>query len=135
MKNLIMVVVVCLFFMGLFACGGGDKFAEARATMEEMIDLMNNFGDAIEKAEDGKAVVAAVENFADKFRSLQKKMKEQGKKYPELNDKQNIPQELKDLEVKLDEAGKKMIGAMAKIGQFVSDPEVAKALEKLQQTK
>jgi TolA-binding protein len=135
MKNLVMVVTVCLFFVGLIACGGGGKYADAREATEEMIDLMNDFADSLEKAEDGKTVVAAIEKFVDKFQAAQKKMEELSKKYPEFKGQENSPEELKDLMPRLEEASNKMGSVMMKIAKFASDPEVAKALGKLQQVK
>lgn len=126
-----MVVTVCLFLVGLIACGGGGKYADAKAAMEEMTDLMDEFGNSLEKANDGKTVAAAIEKFTDRFQNVQKKMEELSKKYPDLKDQKDIPEELKETMTKLDAASQKMGTMMAKIFQFASDPEVAKAFEKM----
>jgi hypothetical protein len=132
MKKLVLFATLGLFLLGIAACGGGGKYADAREAMEEMIVVFDDFGAAMEKADDGKTVAAAIEEFADKMEAMKGKMEELEKKYPELKDQKNVPEELKDLMPKVEEATKKMIGAMGKIMQYASDPEVAKLMERLQ---
>lgn len=137
MKKLILFVTLGLFLLGFVACGGagGGKYADAKEVMEEMVDLMDDFSAAMDKANDGKAVAAALEGFIDRMKSLKEKADELEKKYPELKDKENIPEELKDLMPKLEEAGKKMGASMMKIMQYASDPAVAELMPKLQELK
>ncbi len=130
MKKLVLCLTVVVFLVGLVACGGGGEYAEAKEVMEDMIGAFDGFGTAMEKANDAKAVAAALNDFLAKMEDLKPKMDELEKKYPNL--KNEPPEELKDLMPKMDEAGKKMMGAMMKIGQYAADPEVAKAMEKLQ---
>lgn len=131
MKKLVLFAALGLFLLGFAACGG--QYADAKETMQESIDLMNNFSDAMEKADDGKAVAAALEDYIDGMKSMTAKMEELSKKYPELNDKDKTPEELKDLMAKGEEASQRMSGAMMKIIQYASDPEVAKLMPKLQE--
>ncbi len=137
MKKLVLFTTLGLFLLGFVACGGagGGKYADAKEVMQESIDMMNDFSAAMEKADDGKAVAAALEDFLDKFESLKGKIEELDKKYPELKDKEKVPEELKDLVKEAEEASQKMAGSMMKIMQYASDPEVAKLMPKLQQMK
>ena len=135
MKKLVLFAALGFFLLGFAACGGagGGQYADAREAMQEMIDLVNDFNDAMEKADDGKAVAAALEDYIDGMKSMKAKMEELVKKYPELKDKDKAPEELKDLMAKGEEASQRMDGAIMKIVQYASDPEVAKLMPKLQE--
>ena len=137
MKKIVLFTTLGLFLLGFVACGGtgGGKYADAKEAMQEMIDVMNDFGAAMENANDGKAVAAALEDFIDNMESMKGKMEELEKKYPEFKDKEKVPEELKELMTQLEEASKKMAGSMMKIMQYASDPDVSKLMPKLQELK
>lgn len=133
MKKLVLLLTVVVFLAGVVACGGGGKYDDAKAVMNDMIDAFNGFGDAMDKANDGKAVAAAIEDFADKMAALKPKIDEMQKKYPDF--KSQPPEELKELVEKVGEASQKMSAAMMKIGQYATDPDVQKVMPKLQNIK
>lgn len=131
MKKLVLILTVVVFLVGMIACGGGEKYGDVKAVMNDLADAFDGFGIAMEKAEDGKAVVAAINDFADKMKTLQPKMEEIKKKYPDL--KGQTPEELKEVMKKMEEAGQKLGTAMGKIMQFATDPAVMEAQKKLQE--
>ncbi len=135
MKNLVRCLMVGVLLAGLAACGGGGKYAEVRDTAEDMIDAMNSFGDTMANADDGNEVADAVSDFVDEFEGIKEKITELEKKFPDVNIKNNLPEELKDLEPKIKESMMKMIGGLMKIEQFKRDPEVKKVKDKLRKLK
>jgi len=134
MKKLAICLMVGMFLAGLAACGGGGKYAEVRDTTEGMIDAMNSFGDTMANAKDGEAVADAVSDFVDEYEGIKEKIEELEKKFPEFS-LRSLPEELKDLKTKKEEAMMKMFGALMKIEQFKRDPEVAKIKDKLKKLK
>lgn len=135
MRKLAICLIVGMFLAGLAACGGGGKYAEVRDTTEDMIDVMNSFGDTMAGAKDGATVADAVSDFVDEYGGLKEKIEALEKKFPEFDLKRSLPEELKDLKPKLEEAMMKMFGAMMQIEKFKRDPAVAKVKDKLRQLK
>lgn len=134
MKKLVLCLIVGMVLAGLAACGGGGKYAEVRDTTEDMIDAMNSFGNTMANAKDGKTVADAVSDFVDEYGDIKVKIEALEKKFPEFS-LRSLPEELKDLEPKLEEAMMKMYGAMMQIEKFKRDPAVAKVKDKLKQLK
>ena len=55
-------------------------------------------------------------------------------KYPQLKDKENVPEELNPYMEKLANAGKKMQAAMMKMASYAQDPDVQAAMKRLSGT-
>lgn len=127
MKKVLLIATLSVFLVGLIACGGGGKYADAKALMEDGIKTFDTFAADMEKAGDAKAVAAAMTTFGEKMKEFAEKGKEMEKKYPDM--KNNPPEELKELMEKFKASTMKMQGAMTKVMQYASDPAVAKAME------
>ena len=70
--------------------------------------------------------------FADKMEKLTPTMQKLSDKYPELKNNQNPPEPLKEMQSRMEEASKKMMGAMMKAAPYMADPEVQKAQKRLE---
>jgi len=92
---------------------------------------MEQYVVSIEKAISAKDVVKAMDRFTEGMTKLQPTLKKLTEKYPELENSQSPPEELKGLQTKMEDVGQRMAGAMMKIGPYMTDPEVQKAQERM----
>jgi uncharacterized protein YukE len=114
----------------LSGCGGG-KYADVEQASNQWVSAMEGYAAALDKAGSAQDVAKATNQFADKMEKLAPTMQKLQDKYPELKNEQNMPEPLKKLESRMEEAGKKMMGAMMKIAPYMNDPEVQKAQQRL----
>jgi hypothetical protein len=131
MKKLVLCATVGLFLIGVIACGGGGKYADAKALIEDTLDATETFIAACDKIKNVDDAIAAVTDYAEAMKELQPKIKEMQEKYPELKDEKNPPEELKDLMKRTEEVMPKIMGAMGKLMQYASDPKFMEAQKKL----
>ncbi len=126
----VFIFVLAVGLLGYVACKGG-KYSDAKDVMNQSLKTMENFIGGIDKAGDSKAVVKAINEFADDMAELKPKMMALDKKYPELKDQTKVPEELKPVMKQMEEMSSKMINAMMKLYQYAQDPDVQKAQEAL----
>jgi predicted nuclease with TOPRIM domain len=119
----------------MLACGGGGgQYGEVKETMESASKVMETLVKEMDQAEDGKAVASALNRFADELAALQPKMYELLKKYPELQNPENLPAEVKEMVDKVETFEReKLTSVFMKATKYSSDPEVAKAMQKIQE--
>jgi hypothetical protein len=127
----LLILALAVGLAGSLACTKGGKYGEAKALLNKSLVAMEDFAKAMDKATEAKAVAAAINSFKDVMADLKPKMQALDKKYPELKNETNPPEELKPLMDKLQETSGKMLNAMMKAYQFSQDPEVQKAQEEL----
>jgi len=109
------------------------KYADAKDAINKQADMMEEFAVGVENAKDSAEVVVVLEKFQKTALGAKKEMLAIVKKYPDLKDKANPPEELAAETKRLEEIGPKFMGAMMKIIQdYGEDSEVKKALEKMQ---
>ncbi len=120
--------VVSLFLLN--GCGG-EKYADAKECNEEVIKVMDDYVAELDKSKNAADVAKAINGFADKMEALVPKMKKLAEKYPELEDTDNLPEELKESQAKAQAVGQKIAASMMKIMPYMSDPEVQKAQERM----
>jgi len=110
----------------------GDKYADFRAFMNDMIKSASDFATAVEKATTGKEAAAALSAMGKKLAAAKPQVAEFEKKYPELRQAQ-APAELKDLQDASAQMGAKMNAAMTTLKtKYAQDPDVLKALDEFQ---
>ena len=131
MKKMIHVLFLSLLAMSFIVLGCGNKYADANKMNEEYVSLMENYFADLDKAENASDTAKAMNKFADGMAGLWPKMQALSEKYPELKDKSNTPEELKKTQKQVDEVSKKMTGSMMKSMQYMTDPEVRKAHQRL----
>lgn len=125
----LLVFVLALGLTGFFGCKGGGKYADAKEVMADSLKVMESFIGDMDKASDSQAVVKAINAFSKDMADLKPKLQDLEKKYPELKDQAEPPEELKPMVKQMEEMSGKMMNAMMKLMQYANDPEVQKAQE------
>ena len=120
----------------LVACGGGGgKYAEVKDSLNEQMDAMDAFVTAANKPDNADGIVAAMDKLEEVGKAGQAKMEEMAKKYPEIADRENPPEELKPEMERMEKLVGEFMGAMMKVMQEYGDnPKVKAAMEKMQQS-
>jgi aspartokinase len=131
-KRILWGTVLLVIAVALLACGGG-KYSDVIEVSNQFADVTEKYINAIEKAENSSAAADATNTYAGKIEKIAPRMREMADKYPELKDRNKVPEELKESRERDDAFGEKMAGAMMKVMMTYSkDPEVRKAQERLQ---
>ena len=125
------IAFVLFSFLVIVLIGCGGKYSDAVGVNEEFLDVMLDYTDSIEKADNAGNVADAMNKFADTMAVLGPKMKKISEKYPELKDEKNQPEAFKKLREKGDELEKRFSGSLMKTMQYMKDPEVQKAQQHL----
>jgi hypothetical protein len=132
MKTKWMIVFcVVVFIFGTIACGGG-KYADAKKVVAKSNKTLEGFLGKMDKADDAKAVAAALNGFTSEMEKIVPEMKKLEEKYPEFKGGQGPPAELGEEGKKMMELWGKFASVMMKIQQYADDPEVQKAQQKLE---
>jgi len=97
--------------------------------------LIEEYAAALDKAGSAPDVAKATNQFVDKMEKLAPAMQKLTEKYPELKSGQNLPEPLKKVQTRMEEASKKMMGSMMKAAPYMNDPEVQKAQQRLESLK
>jgi len=124
-------LLVVLMIVGGIACGGGGKYASAKALMGKQISIINRYADAMDKANNAQDVVAALNAYAADTKDLIPDLKKFQEQFPEMNDQAEAPVELKPEMDKMQEAMGRMMTASMKAAQYMQDPAVQAAQKKL----
>ncbi len=122
---------LAVFFL-IAGCAG--KYDDAKKVNKEYMELVRGYIDDLDKTESAQDAAKAINRFADGMEALWPKMKALAEKYPEMRDRNNIPEELKEMQAEAAEIGKKMGAAMTKLMPYMQDPEVQKAQKRLHET-
>jgi hypothetical protein len=129
-KVALFVVVGLIVFAGVVY--GADKYAEIKPIIEKMAVSFEKFINGMEEAENADAVAAALDDFTKVMKDFVPKVIELKKKYPELKEEKNYPEELKPLLKKIDKLGKRIFGVIRKFKQFRNDPKVKEAIKRME---
>ena len=130
------LTVLALFLATMLACGGGGgQYGDVKKTMERVAKVTETLVKEMDQADDGNAVASALDKFADEMVVLQPKMEELLKKYPELQNPENFPPEVREILEKVDTLEREQLqNVFMKATKYSSDPGVAKAMQKIQET-
>ena len=131
MKKATIIIFVCLLTLSFIIIGCGSKYSDAEKMNEEYIALVESYIADLDKADNAKGAAKAINRFTDGLEDLWPKMQKLTEKYPELKDKSNPPEELKDTQKRAEEMGQKMVGSMMKLMPYMTDPEVQKAQKRM----
>jgi len=130
-SKMMLGLLVVLMIVGGIACGGGGKYASAKALMGKQISIINRYADAMDKANNAQDVVAALNAYAADTKDLIPDLKKFQEQFPEMNDQAEAPVELKPEMDKMQEAMGRMMTASMKAAQYMQDPAVQAAQKKL----
>lgn len=137
MKYLKVAVLLgaCLLVIGFVACKkkAGGQYADAIEVMEKYGAVMETYATEMDKVQDAKGVVAALNKLTGSMKDLVPKMKEMQNKYPDWKDVDTAPEEVKPFMKKIEEVAGKMMNASMKAMQYAQDPDVQAAQAKLQE--
>lgn len=133
MKKGLLLPVLCALAVLLLIAGCAGKYDDAKKVNKEYMALVQGYVDDLDKTENAQDTAKAINRFADGMEGLWPKMKALSEKYPELKDRNNIPEELKEMQAEAAEVGKKMGTSMMKLMPYMQDPEVQKAQKRLQE--
>ncbi len=127
-------LILCLISSMIIinGCGGG-KYSDAKKVTNEYADAMDDFVTAINKSNNASEVAKAMDSFTDKMAKIAPKLKEIEKKYPELQNMSTPPKELEESKKRMEEVSQKYTSSMMKLVQYVNDPQVQKAQERMSQ--
>jgi hypothetical protein len=129
MRKLFSVFAVGLLLLA-YACGGGGD--DPKSVMEDVLKVGDTFIADMEKANDADGMVSAIEAYAAGMEELAPRIKTVKEKYPDLGKPgTEMPEDLKEMEPRFEEFGKKLMGMMGKMAQYASDPKVMEAQKKL----
>jgi hypothetical protein len=132
-KNLYLFLCgICV--LGMLSCGEG-KYADAKKVTVKYLEAMEGFATAVEKAANPEAFVKAVDAFAEEMAALRPEMEAIEMKYPELADTTTPPSEMEDLAQRMNALSQRLVDAQRKLMQYATDPDVQRALQKLQSIK
>ena len=128
-KQIVLPCTICVISIFLlFACGGG-KYADAKKTMKKQADVTIAYVNALESAENAGDVADAINTYTDEMEKLIPDIQKMMKDLPEVRNPQSIPKELEEDYAKASEASAKIETAQKKLFQYITDPQVQKALQ------
>jgi len=127
----IAVAAVALAVISASGCSREkNKYGEVKLFFDELVRHQENQIKALEKAENGREAADVFMKNREILTGLIKKGKEFEARYPELQDMNNLPAELKAVSEKLDEISKKYLHITMKIMEkFRNDPFIKDALK------
>jgi hypothetical protein len=132
MKKTVLFLCIAVLAMGVFSCKGGGKYSDVTSVMEKYKAGIEKFAAAMDGVKDADGVVTALNGLTEVTKSVAPQLKAFETKYPELKTQtENPPAELKPLMDKMMAVSGKMMGAMGKIQQYMTDPKVMEANQKL----
>lgn len=129
MKRLMTLAVCLLALVLVTGCGG--KYSDVKKANEEYVEIVEGYIADLDKADDSKDVVKAMNDFTDDLEVLWPKMRELADKYPELENEDNLPEELKESQDRAEEVGAKMATSFMKIMKYMGDADVRAAQERM----
>ncbi len=132
MNRKIQMLSCCLVISALMLSGCGGKYEDARKANEQYVLLLERYVMDMERSKEAQDVALAMNRFSDGMEKLWPTMKQITAKYPELKQKNTMPEELQELEKRAEAVSAKMGNAMMKIMPHLSNPDVLKAQQRFE---
>ena len=132
-KHAAVSILVVLAMLCLTACGG--KYADAIELSEKQLDAMEAYTDRLEKADNKETIIAAMNGFGAEMEKLMPQAEGLREKYPELYQPgAKMPEAFSEIQKKTDAVVSRMTAASMKTMQYMMDPEVQKAMMRMNQS-
>lgn len=106
---------------------GGEKYEDARVVLTELAVLLEGFVVSMNEAEKPDDIARVLYKFTEAIEGMLPDIDEIRKKYPELNDEETHPEELKPLVQRIDKDFQAMMKAYVKVNANLEDPVVKEA--------
>jgi hypothetical protein len=130
MKKTILTAVIGLCLLAL-ATGCGGKYSDVKETNRKFIKLMQAYVDDMAGINSAADAARAINRLADGMEKLVPEMKALKKKYPELQNPDNLPEEIKATEKEMEEVGRKFGESFMKLMAYMESKEVQDAQARL----
>lgn len=114
----------------LASCTNG-RYADIKAVMEKIVQANDTLVASMDKADDAKAVAAAIMTYTESIKAEQASFRDMMRKYPEVKESRDPPPELKDAVDRLNTMNDKLLTAMTKIQIYAEDEDVRAAVKKM----
>jgi hypothetical protein len=131
MKKTILPAVIGLGLMVVLAAGCGGKYADVKRVNQAFVKLMQAYVDDMAGVGSAADAARAVNRLADGMEKLMPEMKAIKKKYPELQDPDNLPEEIKATEKEMETVGRNFAESFMKLMAYMENKEVQDAQERL----
>ncbi len=128
-QKILSIMVVVGLVMLVVGCGG--KYSDVVEVNQKYANLMTAFADDVDKVEKPADAAAAINKLTDGMEKLVPKMKALKKKYPELQDRENMTEELKATEQEMMDAGRAFGSSLMKLMPYMADEKVQQAQARL----
>ncbi|MBN1797921.1 MAG: hypothetical protein JW822_05070 [Spirochaetales bacterium] len=126
-KSISFFMITVLFVM--VSCSAGGPYGEIRAVFSQQIGATEKLINDLQNANDAKGIAAAYKSYNDVMENIMPKYKEIAEKYPDM-DEEEMPADLLDQADRLEEVSNKLGDLSEKSAEFMSDPEVAKEMQR-----
>lgn len=137
LRNITLVIGLSLLlvFTGVFSFGDSisheeTKYADAKKVLENLAGLIETFVKDMDQAEKSMSVAQVLDGFAEAMKELLPKISKIREKYPELDNQDTHPEELKPLLERIDKDFRAMMKSYGKVNEHIEDPAVKAADEK-----
>ena len=130
MRKLAVGCSVLLLAIVMGACTNG-KYADIKAIMDKIVQANDTLVASMDKAEDAQAVAAAIAIYTESIKAEQASFRDMMRKYPEVKESREPPEELKESVDKLNTMNDKLLTAMTKIQNYAEDKAVQAAVKKM----
>lgn len=124
----LLIVTLTLLSLPIF----GQNYDYARQTFQEMIRVYNTFIELMDKAATADEVAQAIHRFADGLESLEPRLIEMERRYPEFESMEEPPAALADVAEEMEDLSMEIFGAFMKMIEFAESSQVAEALQRLE---
>ena len=111
----------------------GEDYKDAKLVLTNLADLVEAFVENMNQAEKPEDVAKLLNAFAENMKGLVPKINTIREKYPELDNEDTHPEELKSLMERIDKDFQEMMKSYAKVNDNLSDPAVKEADEKFKE--
>ncbi|MEN8154974.1 MAG: hypothetical protein ABFR75_13225 [Acidobacteriota bacterium] len=130
MKKIILISIMTISLMGMSLFSADYK--DAVPVLKVMTTSLEEFILSMEKAEDAKGIVSALDNYSKAVVEFAPDVRKMMKKYPELKDETTHPELLKPFTKKMEDLAKKLMKLFGKMAKYGDDPEVKEANKRWQ---
>ena len=117
------IILFTIFFVSGCGSDNGSILKRQAAITEE-------FAAGLTEAQNADDAVKVIDNYTEGLKELLPDLIAFHEKYPEYQ-QGNVPKEIKDDAVQVEEAATKMAGAMMKLSRFMMDPKVQEAMTRM----
>lgn len=122
---------LCLLAACILLPGCAGKYSDAKKLNTEFVAIMDRYMQDLDQADSAKEVADAMNRYADRLEVIWPKIQKLSDKYPELRNRETVPEELQESQKKAEAAVMKMAPTFLKLGSYLGDPEVMKAQERI----